>query len=135
MILSIDPGTKKCGIAVLDEFGKTVFKKIINADSLVYEVESLDCGKSIKEAVVGSGTGSKKIVKDLEILGINFLLFFEKNSTLEAKKKYFKENRPFWIFSFIPKGLLFPLRPIDDYAAVILGERYIEYKKTSGVQG
>ncbi len=133
MILSIDPGTKKCGIAVLEYSGKVVFKKIINADSLVYEIESLECGKSIKEAVVGSGTGSKKIVEDLEILGIKFIVFNEKNSTLEAKKKYFDENPPFCFFSFIPKSLLFPLKPIDDYAAVVLGERYLKDKKASRI--
>lgn len=128
MILAIDPGSIKCGAAVLDQLSRVVEKRIIEKEKLEFEIFELCSRYPIKTIVVGCGTGSKDIKKMLSQVNLPADKIFipEKNSTHDAKTRYFRDNPPPWYLRVIPCGLLFPLKPIDDYAAVVLGERYLK---------
>ena len=54
------------------------------------------------------------------------VLFPEKFTTLDARKRYWIENPPKGLWKLVPEGLRLPPRPYDDYAAVLLGERFLE---------
>ena len=127
MILAIDPGREKCGTAVLDLSGRVLEKKIVKFEELVNEVTHLIAKYGIATLAVGSGTYSKNVQKEISKLELKANIIFvpEKYSTLEAKKRYFKENpaRGFW--RLLPASLRTPPQPIDDYAAVILAERFL----------
>jgi RNase H-fold protein (predicted Holliday junction resolvase) len=128
MILAIDPGREKCGLAVMDQSAQLLEKKIAGRFELSGEVPRLMQKYRIETIVIGSGTASKGVHKDLLKMELNAHLVFipEKNSTLQARKRYWKEHEPQGLLRFIPRALLNPPHPVDDYAALILGERYLK---------
>ncbi len=128
MILALDPGSKKCGLAALDASGNVLEKKIISREEVKGELPLLLSKYQINTLVVGKSPFGKEIEKEIYRMGIQAHILFvsEKYSTLEARKRYWKENRPAGLWRFIPTSLLTPPVPVDDYAAVILGERYLK---------
>lgn len=128
MIIVIDPGKDKCGLAILDGSARTLEKKIVPRRELAYEVPGFLAKYAIQTIVVGGSTTSRSVQKELMRMDIMASIVFieESFSTQEARKRYFKENPPKGLLRFVPKGLLSPPHPVDDYAAVILGERYLK---------
>ncbi|MBU0574099.1 MAG: pre-16S rRNA-processing nuclease YqgF [Candidatus Margulisiibacteriota bacterium] len=126
MILAIDPGKDKTGLAVMDK-NMVVERLIIPSSELLCEVERLSKKHGFKIIVTGDGTAPPRVKKDLAVLRSTFevVAAAEKNSTLEARKLYFNDHPPAGILRLIPRGLLFPPVPVDDYAAVVLGRRYL----------
>ena len=127
IIMAIDPGRNKCGIAVLSDNGNVLFKAIVGSDNLKYEIISNASTYAASKVIIGSGTGSERIRGELQNVELPFDVEFmnEAFSTLDAKRRYFRDNPPFWLLRILPVSLLVPPRPIDDYAAVVIGERYI----------
>lgn len=121
MILAIDPGLQKCGIALLDN-KQVKLKEIVHRNQIISRIIEL----GVNEVVVGGGTGSATIIEELKKNSIKVIEVDEKNTTLYARKLYWIDNPPKGLLRFIPKGLLFPPRPIDDYAAVVIGQQYLE---------
>lgn len=135
MILVIDPGRIKCGLAVMDKNAKVLEKRVIEIESLVFEAYELVNRYAVDTIVVGKGTNSKEVEAKLKSTNMPADIVFinEIDSTVEAKDRFFKENKPSGLMRLIPRGLLSPNRPIDDYAAIILGERYLKSQKSSGI--
>lgn len=128
MIMAVDPGREKCGLAVLDDSAKVLEKRICTASQIADEVSGLVLKYRITTLVLGDSTGSNSVKKSISRLELSANLVFvpEKNSSFEARKRYFKENPPQGLWRFVPSSLLTPKVPIDDFAAVILGERYLK---------
>ncbi|OGC04247.1 hypothetical protein A2276_06575 [candidate division WOR-1 bacterium RIFOXYA12_FULL_43_27] len=123
MILAIDPGLSKCGLAVLDS-DKVYLREIVEIKNIAERVSSILASFKISEVVVGDSTGSDAVIKALKV-SVPIKKVPEKFTTLEARKLYWKENPPQGLFRFIPTSFLFPPRPVDDYAAVVVGKRYL----------
>lgn len=117
MILAIDPGKDKCGIALLLDTGELKEKKIVPPSEVFALVEKY----RPQTILLGDGTYSKTF-SGLK----NVILVKEKNSTLEARERYFKDHPPRGIMRWLPAGLRFPPVQIDDYAAWVLAQRYLE---------
>ncbi|MFA4967768.1 MAG: Holliday junction resolvase RuvX [Candidatus Margulisiibacteriota bacterium] len=128
MILAIDPGRDKCGLAVLDDSAVALEKKVIKRAETEAEVLAFIAKYRIETIVIGGGTEARGIEKLLLKLDLRLNIIFTKEdfSTLEARKKYWQENPPKGLLKLVPRSLLSPPVPIDDYAAVILGERYLK---------
>ena len=120
MILAIDPGKEKCGLAVLDEEGRVIERQVISRG----ETPGWITGKSFRVVVIGEGAFGRELAKELP-LHLNLRFVSEKDSTWQARRRYWRENQPAGWLKFIPTSLLVPPVPIDDYAAIILGERYL----------
>jgi len=77
--------------------------------------------------VVGSGTNSKEVVKRIrtECIGDSILVIDEKDTTLQARERYWIHNKRRGWRRFLPATLQVPPEPIDDYAALILAERVL----------
>jgi RNase H-fold protein (predicted Holliday junction resolvase) len=76
---------------------------------------------------MGNQTTSKQWQKKLtENISLKVTLVNEKNSTLEARDKYWQMYPPQGLKKLIPKGLRVPPCPIDDIVAIILIERYLQ---------
>ena|SRR3989338_731275 len=127
MILAIDPGKDKCGLAVLDESGNVLERRVLSREELAEAVMRYVPKYNISTLVVGRGAWGKVVEKELVRLELKVNLIFvcEKLSTFEARKRYWKENKPKGLWRFIPTSLRVPPTPVDDFAAVILGERYL----------
>ena len=78
--------------------------------------------------VMGNGTKNAVLCKRFNSLelDIDIKLGDEKNTTFMARSRYFEENPPKGIWKIIPISMQFPPRPIDDYAALLIGENYLK---------
>jgi len=128
MILAIDPGSQKCGLAVMDAQARVLGKKVIERIQLESEIVGLMAKYRMDTIVIGGGTAAKSIQRELSRLDLRCNIVFtnEKFSTLEARRKYWLEHPLRGILRLVPTSLLPPPGPIDDYAAVVLGERYLK---------
>lgn len=125
VILAIDPGRDKIGLAVLDLHSKILYKDIIVSRKIKSYLLQLSNNYNIKNIVVGDGTFSTEIIEVIKsTVEIPVVVADETYTTVEAEKRYFKEEGGFW-----KKCLFFihwkPTRPLDDYAAVILAEKFL----------
>ena len=129
-ILAIDPGREKTGIAILKN-SDVLEHKIINSEELVQIIKSLLEKYIIKTIVMGNGTSSKKkydLLKQ-EFIDRDIVLINEYRTTDEARKLYFQENPPKGWKKLIPLGMQVPPVPVDDYAAIVIGRKYLEDNK------
>lgn len=126
-ILAIDPGREKTGIAILNN-SDVLEHKIINSEELVQIIKSLLEKYIIKTIVMGNGTSSKKKYDLLkrEFIDRDIVLINEYRTTDEARKLYFQENPPKGWKKLIPLGMQVPPVPVDDYAAIVIGRKYLK---------
>lgn len=129
-ILAIDPGREKTGVAILKN-SDVLEHKIINSDELVQIIKSLLEKYIIKTIVMGNGTSSKKKYDLLkrEFIDRDIVLINEYRTTDEARKLYFQENPPKGWKKLIPLGMQVPPVPVDDYAAIVIGRKYLKDNK------
>ncbi|WP_270349330.1 pre-16S rRNA-processing nuclease YqgF [Megamonas funiformis] len=129
-ILAIDPGREKTGIAILKN-SDVLEHKIINSEELVQIIKSLLEKYFIKTIVMGNGTSSKKKYDLLkrEFIDRDIVLINEYRTTDEARKLYFQENPPKGWKKLIPLGMQVPPVPVDDYAAIVIGRKYLKDNK------
>lgn len=129
-ILAIDPGREKTGIAILKN-SDVLEHKIINSEELVQIIKSLLEKYIIKTIVMGNGTSSKKKYDLLkrEFIDRDIVLINEYRTTDEARKLYFQENPPKGWKKLIPLGMQVPPVPVDDYAAIVIGRKYLKHNK------
>mgnify|MGYP000922839384 FL=1 len=129
-ILAIDPGREKTGIAILKN-SDVLEHKIINSEELVQIIKFLLEKYIIKTIVMGNGTSSKKkydLLKQ-EFIDRDIVLINEYRTTDEARKLYFQENPPKGWKKLIPLGMQVPPVPVDDYAAIVIGRKYLKDNK------
>ncbi len=126
-LLSLDPGSDKCGYAVVRYDLSIVDKGVVYLAELHRTLQRL-CVKPLPDVIVlGSGTAASAVsdlIKDLD-LGIPVRVGEERNSTREARDRYFQDHPPTGLWRLVPLGLQIPPVPVDDYAALIIAERYI----------
>ncbi len=126
IVIAIDPGTKKCGYAVVDSNLSVLQREVIPTEEIAKKVkDSLNIYK-INKIILGNGTHYKTIKEKLKqhFPQSMLILIEEEFSTLEARKKYFETHPPRGIFKFIPLSLRVPPGHYDDFAAVLLAEKY-----------
>lgn len=128
MILAIDPGKRKCGLAVLEPSGQIRLKRVVSRANIIEDIMAQTLAFDIAEIVMGNTAFGKQIIQELSAARRQFTIHYvsEKNSSLEARQRYWQDNPARGFRRFLPLGLRLPPRPIDDYAAVILGERHLE---------
>lgn len=133
IIFSIDPGTSKVGLAVVDSSGMVIHKEILKKIQLLEEtLISLISLHNPDVIILGNGTGSKIIGKFLEskfhgIIPIE--LVDERKSTEEARKDYYLHHSPIRRFLLAVSHMLgVSARDFDDDVAVILAKRYLKAK-------
>jgi RNase H-fold protein (predicted Holliday junction resolvase) len=127
-ILAIDPGKYKSGLAVLLEDGAILERKVVKTLELQEAVSELSYKYQPQMILLGNSGQGKIIEKKISYLNLKTTILFvnEKGSTLEARKLYWEENRPKGLWRLVPSGLRLPPEPYDDYAAVIIGRRYLD---------
>jgi len=127
MILAIDPGKDKCGLAVLDEDGRAVAKLVSESAALPARAKELFDRYRPTAVVVGRGHFGKKLARELDDFpaSVNLVFISEKDTTWLARQRYWREHPPAGWLKLIPTSLRVPPVPVDDYAAVLIGERYL----------
>jgi RNase H-fold protein (predicted Holliday junction resolvase) len=124
MITAIDPGREKCGVAVATLEQEIVTQEIVPTFKLKARLETLQTKYNSSQLVVGNGTNSEFITQEVGSLFSEIKVIDEANSTLEARDYYWERNPPTGFWKLVPRSLLYPPEPFDDYVAVILLKRY-----------
>ncbi len=126
-LLGFDPGRDKCGVAVTDQKGNLYYHKVVASSQAISTLNNLIQDFSINLLVMGNQTTSKQWKKRLEnelLVSIPIVLIDERNSTLEARDRYWEMYPPQGLMRLLPQGMRNPPRPIDDIVAILLIERY-----------
>lgn len=126
VVLAVDPGRDKCGLAIVSPRG-IIFRAVIPTSEVGLTCRYLLSQHSGAEVIVGGATFSREVVAAIghDNEGVEPVVVAEENSTLAARKRYFEDNPPTWWQRLAPHGMRVPPRPVDDYAAVVLVERYL----------
>jgi RNase H-fold protein (predicted Holliday junction resolvase) len=125
-LLAFDPGRDKCGIAVAVP-PQTWPHQVVPADRAIAELRQLQQIHRADRLIIGNQTTAKlwrdRLDQDWpDHPPITFV--DERNSTLEARDRYWQLFPPTGLMRLMPAGLRQPPRPIDDIVALILIERY-----------
>jgi len=124
-VLGIDPGMRKAGYALIAQDGSVLARGIEPIDRLSSRIAALVELHAVVALAVGAGTNARKIATELSAFGIPLRLVDERETTLRARRLYYAENPPRGWQRLLPLGLRFPPRPIDDYAAELIGRRFL----------
>jgi len=125
-ILGLDPGTRKCGYALLDDAGsQPLVLGIAALGQLPAALAMLAAAHPIDMVALGRGTNSAQVAEILTTLGLPHTLVDEHETTLRARGRFFADHPPRGWKRFVPRGMLLPDRPVDDYAALLIAERYL----------
>lgn len=129
-ILAIDPGREKCGIAVLNDKKEILLRQVIATKDLAKAVQEISRNDSEYVLVMGNGTSSRSAGKLLQqVTGQKIVFVDEYRTTDAARVRYWQENPPQGWRKLLPVSLQVPPVPVDDYAALLLAERYYDALK------
>ena len=123
--MAIDPGSKKCGLAVVNNEAQVLKKMVISIELLNETVTALEREYSLSMILVGDRTNSRYIGECLTQFKLPIIAVDEDKSSIEGRYRYLKENTR-CLAKLIPIGLRIPKCPYDDYVAVVLAERYLK---------
>jgi RNase H-fold protein (predicted Holliday junction resolvase) len=136
-IIGFDPGRDKCGIAVRERDGEIACHEVVAAEATIPFIQSLCQQFPVTLLVMGNQTTAKQWKQKLEAqLSPTFpiVMVDERNSSLEARERYWQMYPPQGLTRLIPQGMRLPPRPIDDIVAILLIERYLKIEKESPLQ-
>jgi RNase H-fold protein (predicted Holliday junction resolvase) len=129
-ILGIDPGTRKCGYAVIETaLSPPLALGIVEVEKLGARLAELTALFTIRAVALGGGTHAEVIGDMVRAAGLPLTIVDETETTLRARARYFQAHPPVGWKRFVPRGLLLPPCPIDDFAALLIAERFLEHEK------
>lgn len=120
----MDPGRDKCGVAVCDPDG-VLARRVVAIRDLYRLSKDWVAAYGVQVVVVGDQTGSKQVFDILQSLDVVIKGVTERNSTLLARRRYFRDYPPRGWRRLLPLSLQVPPEAYDDYAAVVLAEAYL----------
>lgn len=129
-VLALDPGSDKVGYAVVYydlSHGEMGIAYLSEMQRVFRRFCATDVDDRPQAVVMGNGTAAAvlcRLYNDLQ-LDISVRFAEERNTTYKARGRYFAENPPTGIWRLVPLGLQTPPRPVDDYAAWLIGEKYL----------
>ncbi|HID08423.1 MAG TPA: hypothetical protein EYP10_14900 [Armatimonadetes bacterium] len=127
IVLSIDPGYSKCGVAVVSATSGVLWAGVVVTNDIDKCVHELLERFPINAILLGRGTGSRAIQELLNgVKGVPTILVDERFTTLDARRRYFQDHPPRGWRRLIPLSLQVPPEPYDHYAAILLAERYLK---------
>lgn len=131
--MAIDPGRRRCGLAVCDA-GGTRAKAVVAPDALARLVGEWHARFGVTDVVIGDRTAAAAVARLLAgVLATPPRRVDEHGTTLRARVRYFREHPPRGWRRLIPRSLLVPPEPYDDYVAVLLAEAALAAGERDGV--
>ena len=128
MIIGVDPGKDKCGVAVLSSGGEVKFSEVIPTIDFEMTLKKLSVQFEIEKIILGNGTTHNAAAKKLSALNFPVEVVDEKFTTEEARREYWKKNPPHGWRKLLPTTLQVPPVPVDNIVAEILVKRFLGAK-------
>lgn len=130
-VLAIDPGSSKCGMALvkrnLEGEIEVLWRAIAPRAELIENVGKAAEVEPYSMVIIGKGTTSRTLVTELRdaFPSAAILLVDETDTTTQARERYWEHNpRKGWR-KLLPSTLQVPPEPVDDFVALILAERVL----------
>lgn len=130
MILAVDPGRAKCGLAVVraaDPQPLVLHREIIEPNRVVARVLPLLGRYGVEAVLVGDATGGAPLLHALQDAlptRVPVHAVDEAFSSQRARQRFARDHPPRGWARLIPPGFRTPPHAYDDYVAVILAEDY-----------
>jgi len=131
-VLAIDPGTKRCGMALVrrNSDGKLqlLWRQVVPADAVVPHLHEAYAVHPYSLLIVGAGTNVALVVREIreKLPAISMLEVDERDTTLQARERYWEHHPRKGLRKYIPATLSSPPEPIDDFAALVIAERVLQ---------
>ena len=131
MILALDPGSVKTGVAVVHKNGILAWKKVIQTEDFEKEIQEILDAYDIGVIVMGNGTHHKEMQRRAEVFlknskkDIKIELVNEKYTTEMGENWYKREHPATGWRRLIPDGFRRIPVPVDDYVAWIIACVYL----------
>lgn len=149
VVVAVDPGRDKCGIAVVRDDLTVEEREIAPTQDTVARVYELARRHRTGTVVLGDRTGSKALARQIEAgageagrstgtqapgtpaAGPDLEVVFvdEHLSSVEGRRRYLLDHPLRGLGKLIPLSLRTPGSPFDDYVAVVLAERFFHSAK------
>lgn len=143
VIVAVDPGREKCGVAVVTSDLELILKEIVSRDEAVGRVLELTKKYGVHRVILGDRTGSREFASEimeatgeLSACGCNrqdprpeLIFVDEHESSMEGRRRYLLNHPLRGIGRLLPISLRAPSEPFDDYVAVVLAERFFQCLK------
>jgi RNase H-fold protein (predicted Holliday junction resolvase) len=130
-VLAIDPGSAKYGMAVVRRDAshnlEMLWRSIARKEEFAEKLREAAEVAKFSLVIVGSGTKSKDVVHAVRdfLPSMGILVVDEKDTTLQARERYWENNPRRGWRRFLPATLQVPPEPVDDFVAYILAERVL----------
>jgi RNase H-fold protein (predicted Holliday junction resolvase) len=129
VILGFDPGRDKCGVAIRDSEGNVAWHEVIPAAEATTRLPQICQDYDVSLVVMGNQTTARQWQERLTTVlpeALPIVLVDERNSTLEARDRYWQLYPAKGLQALVPQSLRSIPRPIDDIVAILLIERYLD---------
>ncbi|GEM_PF-5640351 len=126
VVLALDVGRRRVGIALVDEGGRPWILRRVNLDSLVREVEEILAHFPVRRILIGRGTGYRQVRemiaplladRRVEVFGVD-----EEGTTIRGRQRFVR-NRPWYLRPFALLLIILGY-PVDHYAALEMALSY-----------
>ncbi|MCG9893879.1 MAG: hypothetical protein MH204_00205 [Fimbriimonadaceae bacterium] len=130
-VLALDPGSRKVGVVLARRAEgarlEILWRRIVPPEGVVELVEESRAKDEFDVLVVGAGTHSSELVPRLREAaeGRAVLSVDERNTTVEARARYWRHHGKKGWRRLLPSTMLVPPEPVDDFAALVLAERFL----------
>lgn len=131
VVLAIDPGTSKCGLALVrrkpDAGLDLLWRKVVPTSEVCKVLAEISSVAEFNMIIVGSGTSSRTLVETLRetMPSVGILVVDEKDTTIQARERYWEHNPRRGWRRLLPATMFLPPEPVDDFAAFVLAERVL----------
>ncbi len=131
VVLAIDPGSSKCGLALVHRNAANgldlLWRAVKPVEELCDGVQEAMTLRPFTMIIVGSGTHSKEVIHRLRefMPSIGILVVDEKETTVQARERYWEHNPRRGWRRLLPATMQVPPDPVDDFVALILAERVL----------
>lgn len=141
IVLAIDPGRSKCGVAVCtprddSDRPRILHREVVPTDKLVMHVTALVNAHKPDVVLIGDGTQSatlRKAVGKALPDGMPFEEVPEAFTSQRVRARLQKEWLPKGLVRLLPSGLRPPPKAYDDYVAALLAEDWLLAQKNKVV--
>lgn len=131
VVLAIDPGTSKCGLALVRRKPSNeldlIWRDIVPTPDIAAALVTAAQISEFSMIIIGSGTSSRTLVETLRetLPSIGILVVDEKETTIQARERYWEHNPRRGWRRLLPATMQVPPEPVDDFAAFVLAERVL----------
>jgi RNase H-fold protein (predicted Holliday junction resolvase) len=131
-VLAIDPGSSKCGMALVhrDENGHLdlLWRVVAKRGEVCERIDDAMSVQKFSMIIVGSGTKSTELVREIreKLPSIGILVVDEKDTSFQARERYWEHHPRRGWRRLLPATMQVPPEPVDDFVALILAERVLQ---------